>query len=85
MELADNLITLHFIRRLQRNQPYFIERKFKSLGELKGARLSDEKTAENLKHEEDRIPQFKLAPKIHREGNLVRPILSCIIFSLLNI
>ena len=65
MEEIDNLITLHFIRRLQRIQLYLSNENFKSLGELKAVRLSDEKTAKILKYEEIRTPQFYLTLKIH--------------------
>ena len=65
MEEIDNLITLHFIRRLQRIQLYLSNENFKSLGELKTVRLSDEKTAKILKYEEIRTPQFYLTLKIY--------------------
>lgn len=65
MEDIDNLITLHFIRRLQPIQLYLSNENFKSLGELKAVSLSDKKTAKILKYEEIRTLQFYLTLKIY--------------------
>lgn len=65
MEDIDNLITLHFIRRLQRTQLYLSNENFKSVGELKAVSLSYKKTAKILKYEEIRTPQFYLTLKIY--------------------
>ena len=45
---------------------------------LKKQKLRNEKGAEQLKRNDPKTPKFYLRPKIHREGNPGRPIVSSV-------
>lgn len=51
-----------------------------SIEELETLDLLVEKTANSLKGSQAKIPKFKMFPKIHKEGNLGRSVVSSVDF-----
>ena len=50
----------------------------RTINELKSSHLLNEKTANDLLNSEVKTPQFKMLPKVHKEGNTGRPVVSSI-------
>ena len=50
----------------------------RTINELKSSHLLNEKIANYLLSSEAKTPQFKMLPKVHKEGNPDRPVVSSI-------
>ena len=50
----------------------------RTINELKSSHLLNEKIANDLLSSEAKTPQFKMSPKVHKEGNPERPVVSSI-------
>ena len=50
----------------------------RTINELKSSHLLNEKIANDLLSSEAKTPQFKMLPKVHKEGNPGRPVVSSI-------
>ena len=50
----------------------------RTINELKSSHLLNEKIANDLLSSEAKTPQFKMLPKVHKEGNPSRPVVSSI-------
>ena len=48
----------------------------RTINELKSSHLLNEKIANDLLSPEAKTPQFKMLPKVHKEGNPGRPAIS---------
>ena len=49
-----------------------------TIGRFKNQKLINQKVAEGLKRNDPKTPKFYLRPKIHKEGNLGRPVASSV-------
>ena len=80
LKLIDNLITQKIRNKKIPNYPTESNRNKvnSTINEFKQQKLLDDTTAKNLQTVEARTPNFYMQPKIHKERNPGRPVISSV-------